>query len=36
MNRIPSDIYNIKNPKTEIKHSKNTGYRYIENMQNKK
>ena len=31
MNRIPSDIYRIKNPKMMIKSSKNTGYRYIGN-----
>ena len=36
MNRIPSDIYRIKNPKMVIKHSKNTGYRFVDSFQNQK
>jgi len=29
MNRIPSDVYRVKNPKLEIKKSRTTGYRYV-------
>jgi len=33
MNRIPSDIYRVKNPKLEIKQSKATGYKYVKSSQ---
>lgn len=29
MNRIPSDIYRVRNPKLEIKTTKATGYKYV-------
>lgn len=33
MNRVPSDIYRLKNPKLVIKQSKKNGnIRYIENL----
>ena len=31
MNRIPSDVYRVKNPKLEIKKSRSSGYMYVKN-----
>ena len=33
-NRIPSDIYRIKNPKMVIKKNKKTNLRYVKDSQN--